>query len=97
MAENSAIPSEATAKAVAVLAQAAASGELTRASIINAMRSLDYHPKLFREGVNLVTDGEDDGFPLESFQVIQWDATKKTYTDIGAVHTEFEGKTEVPS
>ena len=80
---------------VAVLAQAAASGEITRASILNAMRSLDYHPALFREGVNLVTNGEEDGFPLESFQVIQWDATAKIYTDIGEVITSYEGTTVV--
>jgi branched-chain amino acid transport system substrate-binding protein len=80
---------------VAVLAQAAASGEVTRASILNAMRSLDYHPALFREGVNLVTNGEEDGFPLESFQVIQWDADSKTYADIGEVVTSYEGQTVV--
>jgi ABC-type branched-subunit amino acid transport system substrate-binding protein len=40
---------------VAVLASAAESGELTRASIINAARSLEYHPSLFREGITLQT------------------------------------------
>lgn len=80
---------------VQVLIGALESGEITRASILNAARSLDFHPPLFRDGINLMTDGEDDGFPLESFQVIQWDADSKTYTDIGEVHDEYEGQTEV--
>ena len=80
---------------VAVLARAVESGEVTRASILDAARSLDYTPSLFREGVKLSTDGDKDGFPLESFQVIHWNATTKTYEDIGAVHNEFEGKTKV--
>ena len=80
---------------IAVLASAAESGEVTRASIMNAARNLSFTGMFAREGVSLKTDGEDDGFPLESFQVIQWDATSKTYTDIGAVVTGFEGQTEV--
>jgi ABC-type branched-subunit amino acid transport system substrate-binding protein len=80
---------------VAVLAQAAAGGELTRASIMNSARSLDFTGMFARPGVKLHTDGDKDGFPLESFQVIQWDATSKTYKDVGPVNSEFEGKTEV--
>jgi len=80
---------------VAVLKAALESGELTRASIINAARNLDYHPSLFREGINIVTDGDEDGFPLESFQVLQFDAATKTYTEIGEVNSEYEGQTEV--
>lgn len=80
---------------VAILAKAAESGEVTRASIMDAARSLDFTGMFARPGVSLKTDGEKDGFPLESFQVIQWDAAKKVYTDIGSVHSEFEGKTEV--
>jgi branched-chain amino acid transport system substrate-binding protein len=80
---------------VAILAAAAESGEVTRASIMNAARSLDFTPSLFREGISLHTDGEDDGFPLESFQVIQWNADSKTYTDVSDVITSYEGKTEV--
>jgi len=80
---------------IAVLAAAAKSGELTRASILNAARNLDFTPSLFRPGVKLKTDGEKDGFPLESFQVIQWNAGTKTYTDLGSLITQYEGKTEV--
>jgi ABC-type branched-subunit amino acid transport system substrate-binding protein len=80
---------------VAVLAKAVESGEVTRASILDSARSLEFTGMFARDGVSLKTDGENDGFPLESFQVIQWDAATKTYTDVGAVHTELEGKTVV--
>jgi ABC-type branched-subunit amino acid transport system substrate-binding protein len=80
---------------VAILAKAAESGEVTRASIMDAARNLDFTGMFARPDVSLKTDGEKDGFPLESFQVIQWDAAKKVYSDIGPVHTEFEGKTKV--
>lgn len=80
---------------VAVLASAAKAGDVTRVSILNAARNLDYTPSLFRPGVSLKTDGEKDGFPLESFQVIQFNADTKTYTDIGELSNEFEGKTTV--
>ncbi|HVM54925.1 MAG TPA: ABC transporter substrate-binding protein [Acidimicrobiales bacterium] len=73
----------------------AESGEVSRASIINAARSLDFHPDLFRDGISISTNGDADGFPIESFQVIQWSAESKTYTDIGDIHTEFEGTTRV--
>jgi len=81
---------------VAILAKAAEAGDMSRASIMNAARSLDFTGMFARPGVTLKTDGEKDGFPLESFQVIQWNAGTKTYTDIGDVHSEFEGKTQVP-
>lgn len=79
---------------VAVLAAALESGEVTRASIINAARNLDHTGSLAREGISLQT-GPDDGFPIESFQVIQFDADTKTYTEQGEVITSFEGSTEV--
>ena len=81
---------------VAILAKAAEAGDLTRASIMDAARSLDFTGMFARPSVSLKTDGEKDGFPLESFQVIQWNADTKVYTDLGDVHTEFEGKTRVP-
>ncbi len=79
---------------VAVLAAALESGEITRASIMNAARNLNHTGSLAREGVSLVT-GPDDGFPIESFQVIQFSADTKTYTEQGEVVTSFEGTTEV--
>ena len=75
---------------------AAAKGGLTRASIINAARALDYHFSLARDGINFKLDGAKDAFGLESMQVVQYDADTKTYTDVGSVVTDFEGKTELP-
>jgi hypothetical protein len=79
---------------VAILRQAAASPDgLTRASIINAARALDFHPKLNRDGVDFKMNGTEDPFPTESLQVIQFQAATKTYKEIGSLITEFEGKT----
>ena len=83
--------------AVEVLRIAAESeGGLTRASILNAARSLDYVPALARPGVRFTLNGAEDAYGLESMQVVQYDATNKTYTDIGGLVTDFEGKTVLP-
>lgn len=82
---------------VEALKQAAASPDgLTRASIINATRSMDYHFQVARDGVNFKLDGTGDPYGLESMQVVQYDADTKTYTDVGDLVTKFEGKTELP-
>jgi branched-chain amino acid transport system substrate-binding protein len=82
-----------------ILKQAAASSDgLTRASIINAQRNMSgFHPPLARDGLNITTKGTEDPYLVESMQVVQYSATTKTYTDIGPLHTEFEGKTEQPA
>lgn len=83
--------------AVETLRLAAESDEgLTRASIINAARSLDYEFSLARPGVRFTLDGADDAYGLESMQVVQYDASTMTYTDIGDLVTSFEGQTELP-
>jgi ABC-type branched-subunit amino acid transport system substrate-binding protein len=69
---------------------------VTRASILNAARSLDYHFGLARDGVNFKLDGAKDAFGLESMQVVQYSAATKSYTDVGELVTKFEGKTELP-
>jgi ABC-type branched-subunit amino acid transport system substrate-binding protein len=69
---------------------------VTRASILNAARSLDYHFGLARDGVNFKLDGAKDAFGLESMQVVQYDADTRTYTDVGDLITEYEGATELP-
>jgi ABC-type branched-subunit amino acid transport system substrate-binding protein len=80
-----------------VLKAAAESDDgLTRASIINAARAMDYEFQLARDGVAFRMDGVDDPFGLESLQVVQYDADTKTYTDIGELVTDFEGQTELP-
>jgi branched-chain amino acid transport system substrate-binding protein len=83
--------------AVEILKAAAESEDgLTRASIINAARSIDYPFSLAREGVAYTMNGAEDAFGLESLQVVQYDADTKTYTDIGELVTSFEGETELP-
>ena len=83
--------------AVEVLRLASESPDgITRASILNATRSLDYHFQLARDGVNFKLNGTEDGYGLESMQVVQYDADTSTYTDIGPLVTDFEGKTELP-
>ena len=82
---------------VEVIRQAAESEDgLTRASIMNAARSLDYEFQLARDGVKFTVDGAEDPYGLESMQVVQYSADTKTYTDIGELITSFEGKTELP-
>jgi len=81
-----------------ILKQAATSPDgLTRASIINAARNFDYHPSLARDGVKFVMNGETDTYMNEQEQVVQYNASSKTYTDIGSLNTSYEGKTEKPS
>ena len=76
---------------VAIIKQAMESPEgLTRASIINAARNLNYEPTLARPGVVYKTNGLEDAFPAESLQVLQYDADTKTFTEIGDVITTFE-------
>jgi ABC-type branched-subunit amino acid transport system substrate-binding protein len=58
---------------------------LTRASIINAARNLNYHPTLLRDGMNYVMNGEEDGFYSEDIQIVQWDGATGIFTDIGEV------------
>ncbi len=69
---------------------------LTRASILNAARSLDYHFQLARDGINFKLDGAKDAYGLESMQIVQYNAGTKTYADVGPLVTSFEGKTKLP-
>jgi branched-chain amino acid transport system substrate-binding protein len=81
-----------------ILKQAAASPDgLTRASIIDASRNFNYHPTLARDGVQFIMNGEQDPYLNEQQQIVQYNASNKTYTDIGPLNTSFEGKTEKPS
>lgn len=76
---------------VATIKQAMESPEgLTRASIINAARNLDYTPALGRPGVVAKLSGEDDVFLVEALQVIVYDASTGTFSDVGELITEFE-------
>ncbi len=76
---------------VAIIKQAMESPEgLTRASIINAARNFEYESSLARPGVKSKTSGLEDAFPVESLQVLQYDADTKTFTEIGDLITKFE-------
>lgn len=67
---------------------------LTRASIINAARTLEFTPSLAREGVSFTLNGAEDPYLVEILQVVQFDAETSTYTEIGDLVTEFDGQTE---
>ncbi len=76
---------------VAILAQAAESPDgLTRASIINAARNLEFTPSMARDGIVYKTNGEEDAFLVESTQIVQYDAAAKIFNDVGELITEFE-------
>ena len=83
---------EATVKALIAAAQSPKG--MSRASILNAARTLSYDPPLFRKGITYKLNGTEDPFAVESLQVIQYQFATKTYKDIGPVITEFEGKTK---
>ena len=83
---------------VEVLKRAAASPDgLTRASILDAARNFEYHASLLREGITFKTSGTEDPYLNEVQQIVQYNATTKTYTEQGGLITKFEGKTEKPS
>ena len=78
---------------VAILKQAMESADgLTRASIINAARNMNYTPTLGRDGVIDRTNGEADPFQFESLQVLKYDAAAKTFSNVGDLITDFETK-----
>jgi ABC-type branched-subunit amino acid transport system substrate-binding protein len=74
---------------VHVLEQAAATGELTRENIINAVRNIDYVPSLYRDGLRAKM-GPDDGFIAEGAQIQQWSVADGGFVDVGPVQ-DFEG------
>jgi branched-chain amino acid transport system substrate-binding protein len=76
---------------VAILDKALESGTLSRASIIEAARSLHFVPSLARAGVAYTMNGASDAYPFESLQVLQWNGT--TFDDVGELVTDFEGTT----
>jgi ABC-type branched-subunit amino acid transport system substrate-binding protein len=80
---------------IEVLKNAAESDDgLTRASILNAARTIEYTPLLAREGVVYALNGADDPYLVESLQVVEYNADSKAYTDVGELVTDYEGETE---
>ncbi len=81
---------------IAVLKAAAESPEgLTRASIINAARNLDYKPPLLRGDLRFKMSGAEDAYYAEGTQVVQWSAADKVFKDVGDV-INVEGQTKFP-
>jgi ABC-type branched-subunit amino acid transport system substrate-binding protein len=75
---------------VATLVQASGSADgLTRATIIDAARNFDFTPTLVRQGVTYTMNGTDDTYLVTDVQVIQYDATAKTFTDVGSLLTDL--------
>lgn len=78
---------------VEAIRRAAASSEgLTRASIINTFRSMEYHPSLFHEGINMRLNGEQDAASFESLQVVSFNAADLIFEPAGDVITDFESE-----
>lgn len=76
------------------LQQAAASPDgLTRASIINAARNMNYHPMFALDGVNAITDGMDDPYQAESMYMARWLASENHYELTGAFY-DYETTTD---
>jgi branched-chain amino acid transport system substrate-binding protein len=65
-----------------VLEQAAATGSLTRASVIEAARNIDYVPSLLRDGLTAQMDATD-GYIAEGTQIQQWSGGG--FVDVGEV------------
>lgn len=77
---------------VAILTQAAGSDAgLTRASIMDAARNFNFTPTLVRQGVSYTLNGDTDTYLVTDVQVVQYDATAKTFTDVGTLQTDLYG------
>ena len=75
---------------VNILIKAAESGTISRQSIIEAARNLEFTPTLGREGVVYKMSGDEDPFSVESLQVFQWNEAGQSWTEVGTVDTEYE-------
>ncbi|MFM7012774.1 MAG: ABC transporter substrate-binding protein [Betaproteobacteria bacterium] len=66
----------------------------TRKAFVDAMRSMNQvKVPLLLDGVTLTTKGSDDGYPIESIQMGQFDGVK--FVPIGGL-IDYEGKTPQP-
>ncbi len=75
---------------VNILNAAAATGTLSRQSIIEASRNLEFVPSLGREGVVYRMNGDEDPFALQSLTILQWNQASGTFTEIGDLITTYE-------
>jgi len=74
---------------VHVLEEAAATGVLSRESIANAARNVDWKPSLLREGLSFRMDATD-GYAAEGAQLVAWDVAVGSFVDVGEVQS-FDG------
>ncbi|MFV0308056.1 MAG: ABC transporter substrate-binding protein, partial [Desertimonas sp.] len=81
-----------TAEVTVEIIRRAAESEsgLSRVSIIEAARDLDYHPSLARDGANARMAGEEDGFLFEAVQVIRYDQPNGIWVDVGEMILDDE-------
>ena len=76
---------------VNIMIAAQKTGTLSRKSIIEAARNLTFTPSLARKGVQYKMNGEKDGFPFQTLQVIQWHQATNSFSDVGATDSSSEG------
>jgi branched-chain amino acid transport system substrate-binding protein len=72
------VAAEATVKA---LEDAAATGTLSRETIANAIRNVDFKPSLLREGLNFHMSATD-GYAAEGAQLIAWSVADGNFVDV---------------
>jgi len=75
---------------VNILNAAIASGSLTRQSIIEAARNLEFVPSLGREGTVYKMDGDADSNSFQSLTILQWDEANNAYIELGPEDTSYE-------
>ena len=75
---------------VKILIAAQESGTLSRKSIIEAARNLTFAPSIGRPGVQYKTNGEADGYPFQTLQVIQWHEATGSFTNVGDTDSSSE-------
>ena len=63
---------------------------LTQASIINQARNFEFKPSMVRDNITYKTSGDEDGYLVESVQIVQYDSTTKFLNDVGELITRFE-------
>ena len=75
---------------VNIINKALESGTLSRKSIMEAARNLEFVPSLGREGTVYKMNGDEDSFTFQSLTVLQWNQATNSFTEIGEHVTEFE-------
>jgi branched-chain amino acid transport system substrate-binding protein len=80
------VAAEATVKTIEA---AAATGTLSRESIANAVRNVDFRPSLVRDGLDFRMNATD-GYAAEGVQLVSWSAADAGFVDVGEARN-FDG------